>query len=247
MNLIDQVALVIGGSRGIGRHIAIALASEGCHTAVSGRDTEAMKDVVQAIKNTGSEAMSIKMDVRKTGDIQRGIDRVMKKFGHIDILVNNAGIGAHQPLETMKPQEIHKMIEVNLIGPIECCRRVIPIMKKQKQGCIINIASKSGANGVANMAVYAATKWALRGLGFSLSEELRKDNIRVHNICPGTVDTEFFENNMPPDHPMRKTDPELMLQADDIAQAAVYLATLSERARVEEIQVGARKIWMSRD
>ena len=245
MRLVDQVALVTGGSRGIGKEIALALATEGCHVAVAGRKAELLKEVAQRIEDLGCQALSVKMDVTDHQDVARGVDRVKKRLGRIDFLINCAGIGTRCPLDEMRTQEIHQILDVNLLGVIECCRRVIPIMKEQESGCIINMASLAGTVGVPNMSVYAASKWAVRGLGLSLIQELRKTNIRVHNICPGSVDTDFFER-FPEDDPILQEDPLLRLSPTDVAQAVVYLATLPERAKVDEIFIGARKIWMNR-
>lgn len=245
MRLVDRVALVTGASRGIGHEIALRLASEGCHVAVTARAVERLEGVVQQIENAGCKSLALKLDVTKSQQVMRAFQRVKRRFGRLDILVNNVGLGFKGPFEEMRTQEIRQQINVNLLGIIECCRRAIPIMKEQGEGCIINIASMTGVVGAADMAVYAATKWAVRGLGLSLSQELRQANIRVHNVCPGGVDTDFFEN-LPEDDPMRREDPELRLKPDDVAQAVVYLATLSERARVDELFIGARKLWMNR-
>jgi len=245
MRLVDQVALVTGSSQGIGREIAFRLASEGCHVALASRQLEQLKQVAERVQNTGSQALALKMDVTKRQDVGRAFQRIKKRFGRLDLLVNNAGVGLHGPLEEMTPRQIQQVFEINVFGPIECCRRAIPLMKGQGEGCIINIASIAGTVGVANMAVYAASKWALRGLGLSLSQELRKTNIRVHNVCPGSVETGFFDT-LPEDNPIRKENPQLRLNADDIAQAVVYLATLSDRCKVEELIIGARKLWASR-
>lgn len=245
MRLVDRVALVTGGSKGIGHEVALRLATEGCHVAVAGRDVERMVEVARKIENAGCRSLAVKMDVTKNQEVNRGFQRVKKRLGRLDILVNCAGLGFKGPLEEIRTQDIRQQIDVNLIGVIECCRRAIPLMKEQEEGCIINIASIAGSVGVPNMAVYAATKWAVRGLGLSLSQELRKSNIRVHNVCPGSVDTDFFEN-LPDDDPDRRVDPELRLKPTDVAEAVVYLATLPDRAKVEELFIGARKLWMSR-
>jgi NADP-dependent 3-hydroxy acid dehydrogenase YdfG len=141
----------------------------------------------------------------------------------------------------MRTQDINEMFAVNVSGAIECCRRVIPIMKEQRSGCIVNVAALAGTLGVPYMAAYAASKWALRGLGLSLARELKADNIHVHNVCPGRVDTDFYED-LSEDDPVRMENPELRLKPDDVAQAVVYLATLSERCQVDELIVGARKL-----
>jgi len=245
MRLVDRVALVTGASRGIGHEIAWRLASEGCHVAVAARRVDTLKEVVQQIENAGCKGLAIKMDVTKNQEVSRAFQRVKRRFGRLDILVNNAGLGYRAPLEEMQTRQIRQQIDVNLLGVVECCRRAIPMMKEQQEGCIINIASLAGTVGVANMAIYSATKWAVRGLGLSLSQELRKHNIHVHNVCPGGVDTDFYEN-LPENDPVRREDPELRLKPDDVAQAVIYLATLPDRAKVEELTLGARKLWMNR-
>ena len=192
----------------------------------------------------GCKGLALKMDVTKKQEVSRGFQRVMRCLGRLDILLNSAGVGFRAPLEEMQMRDIKQTLDVNLLGVIACCRQATTIMKQQGQGCIINIASVAGTVGVPNMAVYAASKWAVRGLGLSLAAELRRDNIRVHNICPGMVDTAFFDKLAKGD-PLRDHDPETMLSTDDVAKTVVYLATLSDRAKVDEITIRARRIWMN--
>ena len=186
--LNGKVAVVTGGSRGIGRGIAEALAKEGATVALTARSLSAAQ---AAAKEIGNKARGYACDVRAYEAVQKLFGNVAKELDGCDILVNNAGIGNFGPVSEMDPDDWRSMIETNLNGPFYCCREAIPQMKRKSGGYIINISSLAGKNPIQNAAGYNATKFGLNGFSEALMMEVRYDGIRVSYLMPGSVATEF--------------------------------------------------------
>jgi NAD(P)-dependent dehydrogenase (short-subunit alcohol dehydrogenase family) len=240
--LAGQVAVVTGAGRGIGRAIALTLAELGARTVLCGRSREALEQTATAIENSGghsavkssgksSEKSSvIECDVTDLHSVEALAEHVERTFHRIDILVNNAGIGgAGGPLHQLSPDDWERVLNTNLRGVYYCIRSLAPLMinSKARTGHIINISSLAGKNALPNGAAYAASKWGLNGLTYSVAEELRAHNIRVSVICPGSVHTEFGP------HPGK--DAEKMLQASDIAHAVAMIVTQAPQSFASEI------------
>ena len=230
--LAGQVAVVIGAGRGIGRAIALTLAELGAHTVLCGRSREALEQTAAAIRNSGGKSSVkssvIECDVTDLHSVEALADRIERTFHRIDILVNNAGIGgAGGPLHQLAPDEWDRLLNTNLRGVYYCIRVLAPIMIKARTGHIINISSLAGKNALPNGAAYAASKWGLNGLTYSVAEELRAHNIRVSVICPGSVHTEFSP------HPGKNA--EKMLQASDVAHAVAMIVTQAPQSFASEI------------
>ncbi len=167
--------------------------------------------------------------VSKESDIVKLIGTAHETFGRIDILVNNAGFGIFKPVVEMKTGEFDSLFNVNMRGTFLATRESLPYMIRQNDGVIINIASLAGKNAVENGAVYAATKWAMLGFAKSLMLEVRKHNIRVITICPGSVDTDFGSGH----HANR----DKILKPGDVAETAVLAARLPATAMMSEIDL----------
>jgi 3-oxoacyl-[acyl-carrier protein] reductase len=238
--LAGQVAVVTGAGRGIGRAIALTLAELGAHTVLCGRSREALEQTAAAIQNSGgqsSEKSSVKSsekssviecDVTDLHSVEALAEHVERTFHRLDILVNNAGIGgAGGPLHQLPPDNWDRVLNTNLRGVYYCIRSLAPIMIKARSGHIINISSLAGKNALPNGAAYAASKWGLNGLTYSVAEELRAHNIRVSVICPGSVHTEFSL------HPGKNA--EKMLQASDVAHAVAMIVTQAPQSFASEI------------
>ena len=234
--LAGQVAVVTGAGRGIGRAIVLTLAELGAHTVLCGRSREALEQTAAAIQNRGgsssvksSEKSSvIECDVTDLHSVEALADHVERTFHRIDILVNNAGIGgAGGPLHQLSPDDWERVLNTNLRGVYYCIRSLAPLMIKASTGHIINISSLAGKNALPNGAAYAASKWGLNGLTYSVAEELRAHNIRVSVICPGSVHTEFSP------HPGKNA--EKMLQASDVAHAVAMIVTQAPQSFASEI------------
>ena len=186
--LSGKVAVVTGGSRGIGRGIVDGLVSEGATVALTARALPAAEN---AAKSIGQGARGYACDVRAFESVQRLFAAVGRDLGGCDILVNNAGIGLFGPVADLDPEDWRAMIETNLNGVFYCCHEAIPMMKRRGGGYTINISSLAGKNPILNGAGYNATKFGLNGFSEALMMEVRYDGIRVSYLMPGSVATEF--------------------------------------------------------
>jgi 3-oxoacyl-[acyl-carrier protein] reductase len=226
--LSGQVAVVTGAGRGIGAAIARKLASLGATTVLCGRTKETLDATAQTILETGGKVEVIPCDVTILHQLEYAAARVASTFGRLDILVNNAGVGGfNEPLHNMAPEEWDRILNTNLRGVYFAIHAFAPLMIRAYSGHIINISSLAGKNALPNGAAYAASKWGLNGLTYSVAEELRQHNIRVAAVCPGSTETELS--------PHAGKDPRKMLQPDDIAHAVAMLVTQTPQSFVSEI------------
>jgi NAD(P)-dependent dehydrogenase (short-subunit alcohol dehydrogenase family) len=194
MKLENEVAIVTGAGRGIGRGIALHLAREGAHVAVCDIHGESAKEVCQEIKqiHPRDRGFPLQVDVSVEKDVEAMVSRVVRDLGSIDILVNNAGILAIRPAVDISEQEWDRVLAVNLKGPFLCSKHVAREMGKRKKGKIINIASNAGKRGDRFLAHYCASKFGVIGLTQVLAKELGPQNIRVNAVCPGFIETDMF-------------------------------------------------------
>ena len=192
IDLGDKVALVTGGSRGIGRAIAEMLAEQGAKVVVNYRaSAQAAEEVVQEIASKGGEAIALQADIRSGQDVDRMVREVIERFGRLDILVNNAGITRDTLLVRMSEDDWDVVIETNLKGAFLCTKAVQRQMMRQRSGRIINITSVSGLAGNAGQANYAAAKAALVGFTKSVAKEAGSRGITVNAVAPGFVLTDL--------------------------------------------------------
>jgi 3-oxoacyl-[acyl-carrier protein] reductase len=223
-----QVAVVTGAGRGIGAAIAQELSSMGATAVLCGRTRAALESVAQAITQAGGKAEVVSCDVTSLRSVEAAAGRVEASFGRVDVLVNNAGVGGFGgPLHQLPPDSWEQILNTNLRGVYYAVRAFAPMMIRARSGHIINISSLAGKNALPNGAAYAASKWGLNGLSYSLAEELRGCNIRVAVICPGSTNTELS--------PHVGKDPGKMLQPADVAHAVGMLVTQSAQSFVSEI------------
>lgn len=197
----EKCALVTGGARSIGLAIARELGAFGASVAILDicRDLETIpyalstpKDLgrgVHELRNVGVRAMGLECDVRVEAQVQDAVSRVIKEFGGIDILVNNAGVSSLHPIQQISETSWDEVVDVNLKGSYLCCKHVVPHMIAQQGGTIVNIASVAGIRGLGYSAHYCAAKHGVVGLTRALASELADHQIRVHAVCPGTVDS----------------------------------------------------------
>jgi 3-oxoacyl-[acyl-carrier protein] reductase len=226
--LVGQVAVITGAGRGIGAAIARKLASLGATAVLCGRTKNTLDETARAILDAGGKTEVIPCDVTELHQLEYASARVDSTFGRLDILVNNAGVaGFSDQLHNLLPEDWDRILNTNLRGVFYAIRVFAPLMIRAYSGHIINISSLSGKNPLPNGAAYAASKWGLNGLTYSVAEELRQHNIRVSVICPGSVDTELS--------PHAGKDPNKMLQPDDVAHAVAMLTTQSQQSFMSEI------------
>jgi NAD(P)-dependent dehydrogenase (short-subunit alcohol dehydrogenase family) len=224
-----QVAVVTGAGRGIGAAISQKLARLGVTTVLCGRTRAHLEATAAAISQAGGQAEVLECDVARLDSVEALAARLDRTFGHMDILVNNAGIGGFGgPLHQLQPQDWDRILNTNLRGVYYMIRSCTPLlMRAPGGGHIINISSLAGKNALPNGAAYAASKWGLNGLSYSVAEELRSHNIRVSVICPGSTNTDLS--------PHVGKNVSKMLQPDDIARAVAMLVTQAPQSFVSEI------------
>ena len=226
--LSGQVAVITGAGRGIGAAIARQLAGLGATAILCGRTKSTLDETARAIVDAGGKTEVIPCDVTVLHQMEYAAARVDSTFGRVDILVNNAGVGGfNDSLHNLPPEEWDRILNTNLRGVYYAIRTFAPLMIREYGGHIINISSLAGKNALPKGAAYAASKWGLNGLTYSVAEELRSQNVRVSVICPGSVDTELS--------PHAGKDPNKMLQAEDIAHAVVALVTQAPQSFISEI------------
>jgi 3-oxoacyl-[acyl-carrier protein] reductase len=192
LGLKGKVALITGASRGIGKACALALAEEGCNVAICGRNREALVSAAAEIRAKGVEVLPIQSDVTRSDDNKNFVTQAREKLGQIDILVNNAGTGRLSDLMELPEQEFRYNMDLMLFGPLQCSREVIPHMRQQGSGRIINIASVFGKQ-PGGLLDYDAIKAAVIMFTKDLSNYLAKDNILVNAVCPGPTRTPLWE------------------------------------------------------
>src|SRR5437879_2810727 len=190
--LSGKVAVVTGGTRGIGRAIAERLLAEGASVAFCGRSAEAVASAAREMAQArGGKVFGEAADVSKPADVRRFFQGVDNRLSALHILINNAGVGIFRRLGELSVEEWHSMIEVNLSGVFYCCREALQRFNNAGGGYIINISSLAGKNAFSGGAGYNASKFGLNGLSEALMLDYRYENVRVSCIMPGSVDTEF--------------------------------------------------------
>ncbi len=226
--LENKVTLITGGARGIGRSIALAMASEGSHIAFTDIKLEGAGDeLLGMIRTKGVKAMGIESDVRDLAAAQRAVDSVVQEFQHLDILVNNAGIARDNLLMRMSEEEWDAVIDINLKGTFHFSKAVCRQMMSQRQGKIINISSIVGLIGNPGQTNYSASKAGVIGLTKTLAKELASRNIQVNAVAPGFVESEMTAKLAPKQReallsmiPMKRT-----AKPEEIASVVLFLAS----------------------
>jgi len=235
LDLTGRIAIVTGGTRGIGRAIAKALASEGARVAITARDEKEIADAVAKLnQSSGGKLAGYVCDVRDYEQVKSVFARAAQDLGGVDVLVNNAGIGIFAPVESMSVEDFRAVLETNVFGVFHCCHEAIPLMKQRGGGYIINISSLAGTNAHAEMAAYNASKFGLNGFSEALMQEVRHDGIKVSYIMPGSVNTEFGGDE-PSD------EKSWQLQPDDIARVVLNLLQYPDRSLPSRVEIRPSK------
>jgi 3-oxoacyl-[acyl-carrier protein] reductase len=190
--LENKIAIVTGGSKGIGRATTQALLKDGASVVVCSRNEREIKECVAHLRQkAGERIQGIACDVRDYNQVQRLVEFTQKHFAAIDILINNAAVGIFGSVADISPEQWRQVIDTNLTGVYHCCHAVIPFLKKRGGGYIINISSLAGKNPFKDGSAYNASKFGLNGFSEAIMQDLRYDNIRVSYIMPGSVNTRF--------------------------------------------------------
>ncbi len=238
--LAGKVALVTGASSGIGEATATALAEEGARVAVLARRSDRLEKVVKRIKDAGGEAVPIVVDLMNEAQLREAIHQTKETFGRIDIMVNNAGVMLLGKIEGTDTGEWRQMLDINVLAVMLACHEILPGMKAQGGGHIVNISSVAGRQVKAGYSGYNASKWAVGAFSESLRQEVTKQHIRVTVIEPGMVATELRQHITDPE--VRKAQEDAQhsitpLQAEDIAAVIVFAVTQPEHVSISEILV----------
>lgn len=226
--LVGQNAIITGAGRGIGRAIAVALGNEGANLILVSRTLSQLEETADLIKKNNQRIYCLKADISKENEVDYIKKSVIDNFGRVDILVNNAGLGYFSNIIDTDLQKYDEMFNVNVRGLFLTTKAFLPLMIQNKQGDIVNISSLAGRNALEGGAVYAATKWAVIGFSRSLMLEVRKYNIRVITICPGSVNTTFTD---------LKIDNPTIPQPEDIANVLVNALLMPRNVMVSEIDI----------
>lgn len=239
VNIEGKVVVITGASSGLGESTARLLAASGAKVALGARRKDRIDALVKDITAKGGSAIGFKTDVTKRSDVEALVKGAMDKYGRIDVIVNNAGIMPIAPLAALKVEEWDRMIDVNIKGLVYGVAAVLPIMQKQKQGHIINIASVAGFKVFApGGTVYSATKFAVRAVTEGLRMEHKADNIRATIISPGAVASELPESSS--EEATRENMREfykIAIPADSIARAIAYAIEQPAEVEIDEIVI----------
>src|SRR5215471_11979473 len=222
-----MVAIVTGGSKGIGLAIARALLDRGGQVSITGRGAAALADAARAL-GAGDRLLTVRGDVRDPGDAQRFVDETVRRFGGLDVLVNNAGVGKFGNVADMSVDDWRQIVDTNLSGVFYCTRAALPELRRRGGGYIVNISSLAGKNAFTGGAAYCASKAGLDQFSEALMQEVRHDNIRVSYVMPGSVATGFAGHG---------GGEEWKLAPEDVAKAVVDLVSHDARSLASRVEL----------
>ena len=223
-NLNGKIAILTGGGTGIGLGLALALGQAGVNLVLCGRRRKPLDQAVKMVQEAGGDALAVQADVSQSDHVERLVETTLERFGRVDILVNNAAIGGGGRIHAHDIVEWDRLIAVNLRGPFLMARAVLPFMRAQKSGHIINISSESGLEFYPGDGAYGVSKHALNALGEYIQRENQELGIRVNTVCPGMVVTEMTRDSPGLDHAK-------CLYPEDIAELVIWL--LTRRANIK--------------
>jgi 3-oxoacyl-[acyl-carrier protein] reductase len=234
-SLSGKVALVTGGSRGIGLAIARALVADGVHVAVTGKSDAHLSAARPHIEAAGPGSVeTLQADVRRQPDIKRAVDATAARFGGLDILINNAGVGVFTSVASMTLDQWNDVIDTNLTGVFNACQAALPHLRRRGGGFIINISSLAGSNPFADGAAYCASKAGLNAFSEALMQELRYENIRVSYVMPGSVATGFSSGD-------ETKGADWKIAPDEVAEVVVNLLRHNPRSLPSRVELRPSK------
>jgi NAD(P)-dependent dehydrogenase (short-subunit alcohol dehydrogenase family) len=227
-SLTGKVALVTGGSRGIGFASARQLLEHGASVAITGTSDEHLTSAERELRPSGN-VLPLRADVRQNGEVESAVSAVVSRFGGLDVLVNNAGVGVFRSVADMSVDEWHRVIDTNLTGVFYCCHAALPHLRARGDGWIINISSLASKNPFVNAAAYCASKSALNAFSEALMQEVRYEGIRVAYVLPGSVNTGFGG--------LANTKATGALLPEDVAQVIVDLVAHPSRSLPSRVEI----------
>jgi 3-oxoacyl-[acyl-carrier protein] reductase len=227
-----STALVTGATHGIGRATAFTLGRAGYRVGVCARTEANVRRLVEELKGEGIEAAGATADVGQPEAVPPAVQQIARALGEIGVLINNAGILIAKPIEELTLDDWDSTMETNVRSLFLMTREVLPAMRRRREGTIVNVASLAGKNGFVGGTAYTASKHAVLGFSRSLMLEVRKDNVRVVAICPGSVATGMLR-----DQTMLKAEPTKILQPEDVAETILHAIRLPARAMLSELDI----------
>ena len=233
MKLENQVAIVTGGGRGIGRSTALAFAKEGADVVLAARTVSEIEAVADEVRDLGRRALAVSTDVTQKSQVDAMARQTFDAFGKVDILVNDAGVAIHNPIPEIREEDWDLNIAVNLKGVFLCTQAVFSRMCEQKYGHIVNVSSISGKHGHVNGGAYCASKFGVVGFTETTNNEGRRHGVKAYAVCPGPVDTKMRRDNHPDDVIEHLTLPE------EVADLILFLVTQSPRSHILETVIRA--------
>jgi 3-oxoacyl-[acyl-carrier protein] reductase len=236
--LSGRIALVTGGSRGIGLGIAGALLAAGAKVVITGRDRSQLDEATRQLSqgDRRDRVHAVSADISRAPDAAAAVAAVVEKFGALDILVNNAGVGVFANVADMEDAGWHQVIQTNLSGVFYCCRAAIPLMRARGGGWIINISSLASENPFVTGAAYSASKAGLNAFSEALMQEVRYDDIRVSCVLPGSVSTSFGRGTAP-----WGAQPDWKLAPEDVAEVVLGLLAHPARSLPSRVEIRPSK------
>jgi 3-oxoacyl-[acyl-carrier protein] reductase len=232
----NKVAIVTGGTRGIGFAIAGRLLEEGLRVAICGTRQKSVDDALEILSPKG-EVFGMVADISHLENVRSFVGAAKHRFGGIHILINNAGMGIFRSVADLTPDEWRRMIDLNLTGTYNCCHEVVPIFRENGGGDVINISSLAGKNAFAGGAGYNASKFGLNGFSEAMMLDHRNEGVRVSTIMPGSVDTEFGGNQIGSGRYVSCDTNAWKIAPDDIADIVVTVLRMHRRTTIGQIEV----------
>jgi 3-oxoacyl-[acyl-carrier protein] reductase len=233
LNLSNKVIVITGASKGIGRATALAAAAGGAKVALLARDEILLRELSEEITAAGGQAFYFTGDLTSESTISSAVAAVVAHFKGVDILVNNAGLGHFKSIAEMRTEEWDQMFNLNVRSLFLMTRQCLPHLRAAGESVVVNVASLAGKNAFVGGGGYAASKHAVMGFSRCLMLEERKNGVRVLALCPGSVDTPFFDGHHGAEDPRKKK----ILQAGDIADTILHMIAMPQHAMISEVDI----------
>ncbi len=234
-SLKSKIAIVTGGSRGIGLAIAQTLVAQGVQATITGRNQSQLLAARSRLEAAGPGAVeALRADVRSYAEVDRAVAATVARFGGLDILINNAGVGIFSDVAEMTPEQWSEVIDTNLSGVFYACHAAIPYMRRRGGGFIINVSSLAGKNAFTGAAAYCASKSGLNAFSEALMQEIRYDNIRVSYVMPGSVATRFSSGD-------EARGADWKIAPEDVAEVVLDLLRLGSRSLASRVELRPSK------
>lgn len=228
-----KVVLITGASSGMGAALAVRVARDRAKVVLAARRVDRLEQVAQQVRQAGGEPLVCPTDVARLAQVQNMVRQTMEVFGRIDVVFNNAGLMRVAPIEQLSYADIEQQVRVNVLGAIYVIKEVVPILKKQDSGLIINVSSVLGRKTRATAWVYAGTKWAITAINEGLREELVGTKVRVCAIQPGVVDTELFSTFE--QHPAKWQNITHVIKPDQVAELLAFIIDQPWHFNINEV------------